>query len=141
MKTGVIVSWAAHGIVAAAFAAAGGFKLLDPARFADDVGHYRLVTPWAAGLAAVYLPWLEITLAAALVAPSTRAAARWLAGGLLLGFCVALTSTLVRGIDLRCGCFGAASATGAAAALIRNAALLACLLAGAWAERSRGKPV
>jgi len=136
MKPRAIAAWAAHGLVAAAFAAAGFLKLLDPARFADDIGHYRLVSPWLAGLATVYLPWLELALAAALLAPSWRGVARWLAGALLLGFCAALASTLVRGIDIRCGCFGAATTTGAAGALARNLVLLGCLGAGAWLTRA-----
>ncbi len=135
MKTRALVVWTAHGIVAVAFAAAGVLKLRNPASFAGDIGHYRLVSSWLAGLAAVYLPWLELTLAAALLAPRTRGVARWLSVALLVAFCAALASTMVRGIDIRCGCFGSASDTGAAGALARNGALLACLLAGAWAEQ------
>ena len=141
MKARPIASWVAHGLVAAAFATAGALKLFDPARFADDIGHYRLISPWLAGLVAVYLPWLELTLAAALLAPRWRGAARWLSGALLVFFCAALVSTMARGIDIRCGCFGAATTTGAAGALARNGALLACLLAGAWTARSHKDPV
>ncbi len=131
----IVATWAAHGVVAGVFAAAAGFKLVDPAKFATDIGHYRLVPPVVAGAAAVYLPWLELALAAALLAPRWRRAARWVAGAVLVGFCAALASTLWRGIDVRCGCFGEGSATGPGWALARNAALLGCLALGAWAVR------
>lgn len=140
MKTRVVLMWAAHGVVAAALATAGGLKALDPAAFAEDIGRYRLVSPFVAGLTGVYLPWLEIALAAGLLAPRARVAARWLAAGLLVAFCAALASTVARGIDVRCGCFGAAAATGAGWALARNAGLLACLGVGAWAARVRPAP-
>ena len=130
-----ILALVPQGLVAATFIVAGALKLADPAAFVTDIGNYRLVSPFVAGLAAVYLPWFELTLAVGLFVPATRRAARWLAAGLLLGFCVALVSTLARGIDLNCGCFGEAAGTGAAAALARNVVLLACLAGGAWLER------
>ena len=138
MNARTILVWASHGVVAAALATAGALKALDPAAFAGDIGHYRIVSPFVAGVVAVYLPWLEIALAAGLLTPRARASARWLAAALLVGFCAALVSTITRGIDVRCGCFGAAAATGAGWALARNAVLLACLGVGAWAERRIG---
>jgi hypothetical protein len=129
------VAWCLHALVAAAFAVAGALKLGDLARFATDIGHYRLVSPLMAGLAAAYLPWLELTLAAGLLAARTRPAARWLAAALLGVFCLALASVLARGIDLRCGCFGAAAETGAGGALARNLVLIAVLLVAARLEK------
>ena len=129
-KAKTIAAVAAHGVVAAAFALAGGLKLADPSRFAADIGNYRLVSASVAAAASVYLPWLEIALALALLAPRWRCPARAISALLLLGFCVALASAAWRGINLNCGCFGSATATGVAGALVRNAVLLALLVAG-----------
>lgn len=130
-----IGTWGAHGIVAALFALSGALKLGDPARFATDIGHYRLVSVPVAAAMAVYLPWLEIVLAVALLTPRWRCPARGVAALLLLVFSAALASAAWRGIDLRCGCFGEASATGVAGALARNAVLLALLGIGWWLTR------
>ena len=115
--------------VAAIFVFAGATKLGDPARFAVEIGNYRLVPPLVAGLLAVYLPWLEIALGLGLCAPRWRPAARLLAAGLLLAFCAALVAALVRGLDIRCGCFGGADGGGMSAgwALARNGVLIALL--------------
>ncbi len=123
--------WAmwAHLAVALVFLAAGALKVGDPGAFAKEIANYRLVSPFVAGLAALYLPWLEISLGLGLVWPRLRAAARLL-GLLLLGvFCAALVSTLARGLDIRCGCFGGGEESGVTAgwALLRNLVLLGLL--------------
>lgn len=123
-------TWLVDGLVAALFALSGALKLGDPARFATDIGHYRLVSAPVAAAMAVYLPWLEIVLAVALLTPRWRCPSRGVAAMLLFIFSAALASAAWRGIDLRCGCFGEATATGVAGALARNAVLLALLFAG-----------
>lgn len=116
-------------IAAATWAIASVFKLADPAGFTRDIENYRIVSGIWAGSAAVYLPWLELALAAGLLVPRARNAARWLSVALLVLFCAALFVALARGLDIRCGCFGAAGASGSIGwALARNAAIGAALL-------------
>jgi hypothetical protein len=131
-------SWLARGCersVAGVLGVAGGLKLADPARFATDIAAFRLAAGWLAGGLAVYLPWLELTVAAGLLWGKTRLAAWLLALGLLAGFSLALASAWARGIDLRCGCFGSAPTGSLAAGLARNAGLLLALLAAARLRR------
>ncbi|MEO0056017.1 MAG: hypothetical protein RLZZ50_1964 [Verrucomicrobiota bacterium] len=118
-------------VVAGVLAWAGVTKLADPSLFAIDIANYRLLSPIFSAMAAVYLPWLELCLAAGLLVPRLRGVARWLALGLVLVFCVALCSAWVRGLDIRCGCFGG-SAGGATEieALARNAVLVGLLVWG-----------
>lgn len=121
----------ALAIVAGAFAFAGVRKLGDPAGFATDIGNYRLVSPVIAAGLALYLPWLELFLAGGLLTLRFRLAARMLAIGLLVLFCIGLVSALARGLDIRCGCFGSAADGGGVTvgwALIRNLGLIALLL-------------
>jgi putative oxidoreductase len=122
---GNVAAW----LVAAAFAVAGALKLADPAGFATDIGHYRLVPPLVAAALAVYLPWMELALAVGLCVPRLRPAARLLGLELIAVFCAALTAALARGLDIRCGCFGGGEAGGVTAgwALARNAVLIALL--------------
>lgn len=120
---------AARILVAATWAVAGGLKLSDPAGFTRDIENYRLVSGVWAGAAAVYLPWLELALAAGLLVPRAREAARVLSVGLLVVFCAALAGALARGLDIRCGCFGGAGAGVTIGwALVRNAVLATALL-------------
>ena len=118
-------------VVAGVLAWAGVAKLGDPARFAADIDNYRLLPPALAAMAAVYLPWLELGLAAGLLVPRLRVVARLLALGLILVFCAALCSAWARGLDIRCGCFGgSAGGASTAQALGRNAVLVALLVWG-----------
>lgn len=83
-------------------------KAIDPAATAAHVAQYHLLPVAFVPAAGAYLPWLEITCGSSLLA------GRWLRGAWLLCLLLSLAflaftvSAWVRGIDLRCGCFGAA---------------------------------
>lgn len=120
----------ARALVSALWLAAGVFKLADPAAFARDIGHYRLIPDLGSAAAAVYLPWLEIVLGVALWLPRFREVARGLSLVLLGVFGVALAAALVRGLDIRCGCFGEGGPDSSAALALARNAVLALLLWG-----------
>jgi hypothetical protein len=86
---------------------AGAVKLLDTRAFAEDIGNYRLFPTLAPPLA-VTLPPIEIAtgLALAFGRGALRQGAALLGVGLLLVFTIAVASARLRGIDVRCGCFG-----------------------------------
>lgn len=85
---------------------AGLLKVLDPAAFAQNILNFRLVsTPLAAALA-LYIPWLELLIAAALLLPRLRTGATLLTALLFTLFAVLWIVTGLRGIDVTCGCFG-----------------------------------
>lgn len=118
-------------LLSAALGLAALGKLVDPAAFQADILAYRLLDyPWA-GLVALWLPWWELLLALALLAPPWRRTA--LAQSLLLlgAFCLLLGLTMWRGIETDCGCFGALLGSSMSIALIRNALLISCGLI-AW---------
>lgn len=89
------------------FLVAGIGKLCDLRGFIDDVEVYELLPMWGLIPFAAILPWLEILAAVALWIPKWRVAAAYLAVGLSMVFCVAITSAMFRGIEVSCGCFGA----------------------------------
>ncbi len=93
--------------IAAVLVYAGAAKVTDPHAFAEDIGNYRLL-PALAPLLAVTLPFIEIVagLALAFGRGALRQGAALLSLGLLLVFVIAVASARVRGIDVRCGCFG-----------------------------------
>ncbi|HOW96823.1 MAG TPA: MauE/DoxX family redox-associated membrane protein [Kiritimatiellia bacterium] len=97
---------AARWALAAVFLAAAVPKILTPHDFAVAVFRYQMLPHSLVNLAALFLPWLELLSALALVAvPSWRDAALVVLGGLLLVFTAAIAFNLYRGIDIACGCF------------------------------------
>jgi putative oxidoreductase len=91
------------------FVYAGCIKLLDPLRFASDIGNYQIL-PWPVAVRlAFYLPWIEVLCGLALIFHRLFAGALVLTAGLLLIFIGATFSAKARGIDVTCGCFGSVS--------------------------------
>jgi len=101
-----LVSWTSRIILAAFFLAAGVLKAIDPIRFAEDIRNYQLLPDPLPALSALILPWLEIFAALAVLSGRLYRGGLVLLGGMLAVFLVALTSAWVRGLDIRCGCFG-----------------------------------
>lgn len=116
-----------HGLalgLAALFGYAGAMKLQAPVAFAEEIANYQLLPALAPHLAIV-LPVLELLVALALVLPRTRRAAALVGSGLMVAFLVAVTSVVVRHVDIACGCFGKDSAAVTWFTVARNVALLA----------------
>ncbi len=76
---------------------------------------------------AIYLPWLEISCAAALVAlPAARRGALLIVAGMLVVFTLAIAWVVIRGQAIPCGCFGGDDSAAAGWwSLARNCGLLA----------------
>jgi putative oxidoreductase len=120
-------------VLAGLFLYAGGSKLADPSAFQVDIFNFAIL-PWAAaGVAAVYLPWLEILCAGALIA--RKPAAGLLLTVLMVVFTLAIATAWGRGLEVSCGCFGATDGpTNYPLKLTENFAILAGLGAWLWLE-------
>lgn len=108
--------WGALGLrllLAAVFIYAGAVKAPWPRRFALDVESYRLVSPGIAYAVALYLPYLEIVAGLGLLVRRVAPGATLLLATLTAFFLTALVSAWVRGLEIRCGCFGAGEAAAA----------------------------
>lgn len=101
-----VLVWAARIAVAAVFVAAAVPKLVDLPGFAEDLRNYQTFPDPTVHLVAGIVPALEIVGALALLTGVKRRAGAIVLGLLTVGFIVLLSSVLVRGIDLQCGCFG-----------------------------------
>jgi len=123
-------AWPARLVLAGVFLAAAAPKLADPAGFAAAIANYRAFPEALVNLVATIVPALELVGALALLTPWRRGGALLL-GALLLGFTALLALSLARGIDVACGCFGAAADQAGASDpvrprhLLRNLGLLA----------------
>jgi uncharacterized membrane protein YphA (DoxX/SURF4 family) len=128
----------------AVFVAAGVIKIWDfhqgawaTPGFYEDIANYHIIeSSDAVMISAVYLPWLELVLGAALLLGRAIAGAAAIAVGLMLVFIAALASAWSRGLDISCGCFGHENAAANfPLRLAQDCALLLCALALVWRER------
>ncbi len=128
-------------LLAGVFIYAGMVKANDLVVFAGQVANYQLL-PYAWNyLVAATLPYLEILCGMLLLLNQRVRPAVLVLFGLNLTFMVALTSLLIRGIDIDCGCFNpdATSKTSPLMALWRDAGLM-LLIISTWMLRYRQQP-
>ena len=92
-------------VVGTVFIYASLDKLAHPQAFAEAISHYRLVPYSLLHLSAQLLPVVEMVVGSALVLGFWRRGAALITGLLTLIFMIAITSALVRGLDISCGCF------------------------------------
>jgi uncharacterized membrane protein YphA (DoxX/SURF4 family) len=93
-------------LVGGAFVIAGTLKIADPAKFALDVGNYRLVPHDLINLVAILLPWIEVTAGAFVLTGIWLRAAALVVSSLTAVFFAVIVSALARGLNIECGCFG-----------------------------------
>ncbi|MBV8454655.1 MAG: DoxX family membrane protein [Deltaproteobacteria bacterium] len=93
--------------LAAVFIYAGVDKIRDPLQFADSIAAFAILPRALINLFALSLPLFEIACGLLLLWPSTRRIAALAVVVISVVFFVALSSALLRGITIDCGCFGA----------------------------------
>ena len=121
----IAIEWLACLALAGVFIAAALPKISNPDQFALAVYQYQLLPTLLVNPVAIYLPWLEISCAAALVVlPSARRGALLLIAGMLLAFTLAIAFVVLKGQPIPCGCFGDDAATAGWWSLARNCGLL-----------------
>ena len=135
-RSWVIVRRVLAVVAGAVFVYAGVLKVRDPLEFANDIGNYHLL-PWSIGVRlAFYLPWLEILAGLALIFHRLFSGALAITGALMLGFIGATIWAKAQGINVACGCFGAASSNlSFTSHLVLNGSILA-VLAFLWFVRA-----
>jgi putative oxidoreductase len=92
--------------VAAVFIYAGFDKIRNPLDFADNVAGFRILPATFINLLALGLPPFEIACGLALLVPRIRRVGALAVALVSAMFISALSSALVRGLTLDCGCFG-----------------------------------
>lgn len=125
--------------VAMTFLAAGWPKIADPAGFALAVYRYQVVPDMWINYTALFMPWLEVVTALALVlVPRLRTAAALLILGMLILFTTLIGLNMYRGIDIACGCFSTDPAVGHFGWLliIRNSVLIVLTGLALWGTRA-----
>jgi len=107
------------------FVYAGIVKALEPLDFAQNIRNYQLVGQSLSFVAALVLPWLEILAGAFLVAGIWKRGAALVVSALLVFFIFLTVLTMVRGLDVECGCFGPAARKAGWSVILEDLAMLA----------------
>ena len=89
------------------FVYAGVLKIIDPVAFAGSVAAYKILPYGLNYLVAAILPWVEVVCGTLLIAGYRVRASACIIIAMNLVFMIALASTIVRGLNIDCGCFGA----------------------------------
>lgn len=128
-------------VVVAAFflyAAYGKIGSNNTRQFAVEIKNYKILPERYVNVPAIFMPWLEIVAAAALIFPRTRLAGAVLISAMLLVFIAAVGySALYLGLDISCGCTGKDSGQAGWSTIGRNVALIVATLLSVWLFRHR----
>jgi len=119
------------------FVYAGAVKVLEPLDFAQNIRNYQLVGQSLSFVAAIVLPWLEILAGLALILAVWTRGAALVVTGLLVFFIVLTAVTMVRGLDVDCGCFGSLSRKSGWSVVLEDLGMLALGLALLLAPKKR----
>ncbi len=115
-------------VLGALFVWASTTKIPDMAGFAENVANYRMVPAALVPGVAAAVVGIELVAGLALVANVWSRAAALVLAGLLAVFTAGVTSVVVRGIDVACGCFGG-TAPATWWTVLRDVALLGLAIA------------
>ena len=118
------------------FVYAGAVKVLEPLDFAQNIRNYDLVGQSLSFIAAIALPWLEVLAGAFLVAGIWKRGAALVISGLLVFFIALTVVTLIRGLDIDCGCFGAVDRKAGWSVIVEDLGMLAMGLALLFAPKT-----
>ena len=97
-------------VLGGVFLFAGATKALNPGGLAASIRTYELGLPeWFVTLGAHALPYLEILLGFYLLIGLFTKLSAWTTNALMAVFIVVLLQGALRGLEIDCGCFGAAA--------------------------------
>ncbi len=96
-------------VVGGMFIWAGVSKIIDPLGFAQNIANYRVFPEGISFFLALVMPWIEVICGVFLILGLFRSASALLLSAFLVVFLVLIAATLIRGIDIDCGCFGSLS--------------------------------
>ena len=126
-----LIATGSRVILGALFVWAAVSKSGDMASFAEEVADYQMLPARLVPVAAAAMPGIEALCGLVLIVGVWARASALVISGLLAVFIAALTQSLLRGIDLRCGCFGGSDAA-TWGTVWRDVAMLALGAAVLW---------
>lgn len=81
-------------------------KVAEPELFARSISNYKLLPIFLVNILAIILPWIELCAGLLLIFGVSVKENSAVLSGLLSVFIIAIIISLIRGLDIECGCFG-----------------------------------
>ncbi len=101
-----MISICARMILGILFIYASWQKIADPGGFAQVIFNYQILPAELIHPAAIFLPWLELVCGLCMISGFLVRGSALILTLLLMIFISALFYSLLRGLDVSCGCFG-----------------------------------
>jgi uncharacterized membrane protein YphA (DoxX/SURF4 family) len=93
------------------FIYAAVFKATDPAGFSQSIANYKLLPDFTVNMLSIVLPWIELSAGLFLIFGLSVKENSVIVSSLLIIFIIAIGISLIRGLDISCGCFGTQDGT------------------------------
>lgn len=107
------------------FIYSGFIKIIDTQGFSNSISNYKLLPEVFINFFAIILPWIELSSGLLLLLGISVKENAFIINLLLSVFLIAIIISLIRGLDINCGCFGTIGGTKIGTAkLIENCLLL-----------------
>ena len=84
-------------------------KIVNPGGFARIMNNYHVLPGSLVNITAIFLPWLELLVGAALILGTKTEGASAIVAGMLVVFIIAAIISMARGLNIECGCFSTTS--------------------------------
>ncbi len=97
---------AARIILGFIFVFAAVSKAAEPESFAQAIANYKLLPDFLINISAIVLPWIELSAGLLLLFGISVKENSAILSGLLIIFIAAIFISLLRGLDIDCGCYG-----------------------------------
>ncbi len=104
-KFTLIAAYAVRFILGFLFLYASIDKMINPARFAEVVYHYRVLPIELLNIVAILVPWVEAVLGVTLLLGIWIETTALILSCVTLFFIVLMISAIARGLNIECGCF------------------------------------
>lgn len=88
------------------FVYAGMEKISDPSGFSTAIHNYRLLPVSMVNFFAISMPWIEVAAGLMLIFGIAVKENAFIINSMLLIFIFAVGISMIRGLDIDCGCFG-----------------------------------
>lgn len=99
-----------RAFIALLFIITGAGKIADPQQFSMAILKYRIFDLFFANIIAIYIPWFELVVGVLLLFGSYIKENIIFIDLMLIFFNVLIITAIIRGLNIDCGCYGAAGA-------------------------------
>ena len=98
-------------IVGFVFLYASIHKIADPESFAKSIENYKVLPIFCINVVAIIIPWIELVIGLFLIFGVFIQSSSFIATFLMAFFSILVLVTIIRGIDITCGCFSSSTST------------------------------